>query len=390
MKISTSTCTGCGVCNLVCPIKCIQMEYNEYGFYEPVVDLNKCINCNLCRKRCPQNNNLCINLPMDCYAAWSKEDHDYIYSASGGVATVFAKYQITHNSFFYGCDYTSTGDLFHFSVRTEYDISRIRSSKYSQSSAYLSFTEIEKLLKCGESVLFVGTPCQVSALLHYLKRDYNELITVDLVCHGTPPNRFLKQYISELGLKPPYQKIRFRGEYDQKFTVWKANKIVYQKDKSKDVYFKAFYDNMISYDSCYFCKYAGNKRVADITIGDFWGLGELKTIPRKSSRPSLVMVNTHKGKAYFDKVKNDLIYERRDIQEGIKGNGRLNNPPGKNSKAKFFQILYKMRLFGFTKSVILSEKIINPVDKIGSVYYLIRSLPGRMYRKVKFIINSRR
>lgn len=135
--------------------------------------------------------------------------------------------------------------------------------------------------------------------------------------------------------------ICFRGEYDQMLTVKKNDKIVYQKSKDEDVYFKAFYKNMISMKACYECIYAQNKRVSDITIGDFWGIGKLKEIEKLSSRPSLVLINTKKGEKFFERTKKYLVYEEREVEEGIKGNGRLNKSPGENIYAINFQKYYK-------------------------------------------------
>lgn len=359
MKISDTLCTGCGTCSIVCPTQCIQMIEDKIGQLVPNVDLNKCVKCNACKETCPQNKILEFHYPMLCYAAWSKNKSDYTYSASGGVAAIFSRYQLKQGGAIFGCDYDEHGDLKYFRLKNMQDVGRIQSSKYSQSNAFECFSEIKTLVDANCSVVFIGTPCQVAGLKSFLGKKASFLVTVDLVCHGTPPNKYLKQYLFELKAKEPYQKIRFRGEFDQMLTVWKDDKVVHQKDWKQDVYFAAFYDNMISYDSCYFCKYAQANRISDITIGDFWGIGELNKISRMSERPSLILVNTEKGKQFFDKVSEDLIYEQRDVEEGIRGNGRLNRPPEKNIQANLFQKVYQMRMFGFKKSVKLSRVIYN-------------------------------
>jgi coenzyme F420-reducing hydrogenase beta subunit len=134
-------------------------------------------------------------------------------------------------------------------------------------------------------------------------------------------------------------------------TVWKNGSITYQKKWQEDAYFAAFYENMISYESCYTCPYAGKERVSDITIGDFWGLGILKTITPGNERPSLVLINTDKGKSFFEKAQTMLTWERRMVEEGLRGNGRLLAPPGKNRKAKNFERIYRTGLLGFDRSV---------------------------------------
>lgn len=349
--IAKTTCTGCGSCSAVCPKHCIQMEPNRLGQLTPKVDEAKCVHCGKCSATCPQNHIPEQREPLTCYAAWSRCEDDYIYSASGGIAASFARYQLAHDGAVYGCDYDANADLRHFRLHDEADVRKMQSSKYSQSIVYDCFEEIKRLLQRDTSVVFIGTPCQVAGLLHFLNRGYPTLITIDLICHGAPPNSYLKQHLTECKLHAPYEKIRFRGEYDQMLTVWKDNTIVYQKDRTEDPYFASFYQNMISYDSCFACQYAQSRRISDITIGDFWGLGELKKIKPKSQRPSIILVNTEKGKHFFDMASGHLIYEQRDVAEGVRGNGRLMHAPGKNKGAKGFQALYRLKIFGFRNSV---------------------------------------
>ena len=375
MKISKHSCTGCGVCSLICPKDCIKMQLDKLGMLIPEVSSTQCIHCGSCIAQCPQNNPVEFHEPLGCYAAWSKHITDYVYSASGGVAAEIARFQIKYNSVIYGCDYDKNGDLFHFRVTKETDIPRLQSSKYSQSTAYTCYQMIKKDLLSNISVVFIGTPCQVAGLLRYLKADHSNLITVDLVCHGTPPNTYLKNYLLSLGIDSPYDRIRFRGEFDQQLTIWKNGRIVYQKDKSTDPYFAAFYKNMISYNACYTCQYATSKRVADITIGDFWGLKDLRSIRKMSNRPSLIMTNTAKGQQYFNALASQLIFEERDLIEGITGNGRLMAPPGKNRSAKLFQKFYRVCSGDFLSTV----KCVNRIEFFISHLFRSINYPRKIY-----------
>lgn len=356
------SCTGCGACCCICPHSCITMGQNSIAERIPVIDETKCTHCYLCQKVCPQLNPLTKVIPQRCYVAWSVNESDLLFSASGGVAAAIARYQIDNNSKIYGCDYNSSADLCYFSVEHPDDILKMESSKYSQSEAYPVFKEIKKELSENRSVVFIGTPCQVAAIRKFLMKDYENLITVDLVCHGTPPNTYFKEYLQEIGIHPPFEKIRFRGEYDQQLTIWKNGEVVYQKPYKEDLYFSAFYKNKISMDVCYSCHYAQSKRVSDITIADFWGLGELSDISARSDRPSLVLINSNKGQAFFDAISTYLVFEERSVLEAINGNGRLNNPPGKSLEAKAFQSFY--RHSGFRRATLLSAKIRSVQDYI--------------------------
>lgn len=386
MIITKNNCTGCGTCSAVCPAGCIQIQPTNKGFLKPVIDLDKCRKCRLCVKACPQNAMPETNFPRKCYAAWSKEKADYVYSASGGVGATIARKQLASGGVFFGCDYQDDGELKHFSVTCEADVARIQSSKYSQSQAFSCFSDIRQLLKEGVSVVFVGTPCQCAALLNYIGGPAPNLITIDLVCHGTPPNSYLKQHIKELGLSFPIEKIRFRGEFDQQLALWKDGMVVYRKNNKEDTYFHAFYQNMISYDACFDCQYAQARRITDLTIGDFWGLKELHTIDRKSERPSVVLVNTPKGEAFFSALQDDLFIEERDPYEAIHGNGRLMNPPGKNIQAKVFQMLYGIPHVGFDNAVKLSLKVCSLIACIDKMVKWPFKFGKRVLSKMKRII----
>ncbi len=350
-KIRGILCTSCGACMVACPQKSITMKKNRLAQFVPKIDKKKCINCGICDQICPQVNNPSKKYPKECYVAWSKNEDDYITSASGGIGAVIARHQLKHSQKVYGCDYTSEGELHHFCLNDERDVEKSKSSKYSQSKSYECYSEIKSLLSEGYKVVFIGTPCQCAGLKNTVKNKSENLFTVDLVCHGTPPNEYLREHFVEMGIDFPVSKIRFRGEFDQKMTVWMDNDIIYQRDRYDDLYFTAFYKNVISCNSCFECQYACPERVSDITIGDFWGLGKLNQIERMSKRPSLILINTEKGKDFFNEIKDEIFYEQRVVTEGINGNGRLLKPPGKNNKAKIFQLLYSSKIFGFNFSL---------------------------------------
>lgn len=358
--ITENECTGCGACYNICPEKCIKMVENKLGEIVPEINNKYCIHCNLCKQVCPQNELLKTEFPKKCYVAWSKNEDNLRYSASGGIGATLSLLAFNREFNVYGCDYNSYGELFHFKIDSIQHIERIRGSKYSQSIAYKIFREIKYKLNNGEKVLFFGTPCQISGLKKFLMKEYKFLFTVDLVCHGTPPNKYLKEYLNRRHIYKNITKISFRGEYDQKIAVWVDRKLMYLKDRKEDIYFKSFYANIISRNSCYLCKYANPYRISDITIGDFWGLKSLNEIKPLNNRPSLVLLNTKKGIDLFNMIKNYLVYEERAVDEGIKGNGRLNSYPSKNKKAVFFQKLYP--IIGFDYSI----KIVNLIGIIAA------------------------
>lgn len=353
MKITDNNCTGCCACMNICSKNAIKMNYNDIGELTPYINYSLCNNCNLCSTTCPQNNDIKKHSSFDCYAVWSKNSVLRKQAASGGFASGIANYFLYNEQYIvYYCDYDDNLELKYFEVINYTDIDKLAGSKYSQVNAEYTFMKIKSQLQNNLNVIFISVPCQIAGLLAYLKYAYNNLITIDIVCHGTPPNKYLKEYVNHLCDTTKNCKVEFKKKYKQFFTLYKNNKLVYKKHHTNDIYFTAFYQNIISRNSCYTCQYATDKRVGDLTIGDFWGLGEIKTIKKPSKWVSLVLINTNKGDDFFNEIKNDFIIDRRSVDEAIMGNGRLQNAPGKSKDAIIFQNLY------------ISHGFINSIKKI--------------------------
>lgn len=350
MNITDKYCTGCCACMNICSNNAIKMEHNDIGELTPFINYDLCTNCNLCSKMCPQNNLIKKNSSFDCYAVWSKESSIRKQAASGGFASGIANYFLNNKQYIvYYCDYDDDLELRYFEVRSLSDINKLAGSKYSQVNAEYTYTKIKNQLNNNINVIFISLPCQIAGLLAYLKKNYTNLITIDIVCHGTPPNKYLKEYVKYLCGTNIKCKVEFKKKYKQFFTLYKNNKLLYKKHHSKDIYFTAFYQNIISRNSCYTCQYATDKRVGDLTIGDFWGLGEIKTLKKPSKWVSLVLINTDKGMIFFETIKNAFIIEKRTVEEAVRGNGRLQKAPGKSQNAINFQKSYN--IYGFIDSI---------------------------------------
>lgn len=348
-----SKCTACYTCYNICPKNCITFKNDEYGIEFPVIDDKKCIECSLCIKTCPANNESNFNNPKTAYATWSLDDEDRKTSTSGGLASVLYNEVISENGVAYGVCMDYNFNLNFERVTDKNDLYKFKGSKYVHASVNDKFKLVKDDLENNKIVLFIGTPCQVDGLKFYLKKEYNNLYTVDLVCHGTPPETYLKEHIEAIKNKKNINpnKILFRKDNAYSFILYKdstENKL-YEKSGFYDEYLRGFLDSLFCRECCYSCKYTTNKRVSDMTIGDFWGLGLKEPFNHPyTGAISLALVNTSKGQELLYKCKNKLFIETRSVEEAIKGNSQLNYPPKCHKNYEKFKQKYKK--YGFTKA----------------------------------------
>lgn len=234
--------------------------------------------CNLCSLLCPVNNNIKRNEPIEAYACWSVDEKERKSSSSGGIASIFyANFIENKHGTCYGCSYDNNLKLQFSRATTLEEIQKYKTSKYSQSYIGSTYKEIENDLKNDLFSVFIGTPCQVSGLKSYLRRDYEKLLTIDLICHGMPSQKYLDEYIESLNLKESPDSITFRGELNYFFSLYKNGKVIYSKDSDNDLFFKAFLSGLINKESCYSCEYANKNRVRGYYYWRFLGTWKRNT-----------------------------------------------------------------------------------------------------------------
>lgn len=361
-------CTGCAACKSICPAECIEMRSDGEGFLRPRIDSTRCLKCGKCRKTCPAVNNIKFRTPTAVYAAWCKNDAIHNSSASGGLATVFANKTVVLGGTVSGARSefsNNTLRISHVTESTKDGVLAFQGSKYLQSDTSEIFPEIKIVLESGKRVLFCGTPCQVAGLYAFLQHDYENLVTVDIVCHGVPSRELLNRHIREIcgGKENPTQisAISFRNGNRICLTLFNAEgQTVYSEGAPSDKYITGFLSGLFYRPCCYRCNYAQKKRCSDITLGDFWGLG--KNIPfneRVTNGISLCMVNTPKGADLFESVSDDIEFRIRTLDEAVNGNDQLRNPSREKfcNRRKFFRELKKHGNFGraVKKSAWLAE-----------------------------------
>ncbi len=321
-------CTGCSACMNVCPKEAITMvELEPLGHIHPLIDSSKCIDCHLCEKTCPVNYPVSFHKPLNAYAAVSRDYDDLMSSSSGGAASVFSHVILEHGGVVYGCVQENYKNISHTRISRKEDLHKLKGSKYVQSNINLAYRNVRQDLKSEKLVLFIGTPCQVAGLRSFLKKEYHNLFTIDLVCHGVPSQKLLREEVLYmLGNDcDAYVHFRRKGEpLARMFGLFLSN--CSKVDENKELflyndYITAFMNGLTFRKSCYSCSYAQGSRCSDITVSDYWGIG--KSTLKTDCGISLILQNSSKASLLMDMSANYFHIEKRTVEEAIAGNGQL-------------------------------------------------------------------
>lgn len=349
-------CCGCNACLNVCPQKAISIQEDEDGFVYPSIDSNICVNCGLCRQVCEyrKKEKASATSKSVVYAAKGKNRTLTSKSSSGGVFATLAQIAINDGGIVFGCALELVGGEYvahHISIEDIKNLWRIQGSKYVQSNIGDAYTRAKKALDIGKFVLFSGTPCQIAGLKSYLKKDYDNLLTVDLVCHGVPNSRLFNSYIKfeESKIGGTISEISFRNKTDFRITIRYS---VMGKERIKRIpsslssFYNFFLRGDIYRENCYSCKYASPERVSDLTLGDYWGFSAVHPDAKKRRNlkekdgVSCVLLNTKKGKNFFLKHEDFFECLESDFDKASRFNGQLLRPCKESSKrTRLFELM---------------------------------------------------
>lgn len=395
-------CCGCGVCMSVCSNKAICLIEDEYGFVYPEINAEGCVQCGLCIRVCPYKNKLDVNYPQKCYIAYHKQESIIMKSASGGAFAALASAVLGEGGVVFGAAYVEENEnlsVQHIGIDSIDELYRLQGSKYVQSRTDKVFSEVKERLKQGKMVLFSGTPCQVAALKQVVDKQQENLITVDLVCHGVPSQKLFHIYLS-------YLENKFNGKIKQfnfrdKRKGWEnytmnmlIRKNVRNFEKSIHCRNSAFYEHFLHADihreNCYSCPYAQEKRISDITIGDYWGirtshpditkLDNWNNLERNGI--SCVLVNTEIGMKLLKNI-NNLSMIHSTIEKIANENGQLRHP---NERPKNRESILKSYLQSYERVEYSYKK---SVGKKWYFFKLKNLIPKGMKRNIKRLLKQK-
>lgn len=401
---SKEDCCGCSACAQRCPKQCIKMLEDEEGFLYPKVDETKCINCHLCEKVCPVANQAESRMPIDSYAAYNMDDGVRKDSSSGGIFTLLAEKVIAEGGVVFGATWNEKWQVVHTYTETKEGIAQFRGSKYIQSIIGETYKQAETFLKSGRKVLYSGTPCQIAGLRLFLRKEYDNLLTIDFICHGVPSPGVFRWYLQEeitnyaarkgrkntVSFLPIHsipdgdvlmpeglsiKGIRFRDKCSgwKKYSFvlllaeasaeGKQNSVSLSYTLEQNSFLKGFLNDLYLRPSCHKCPAKSLKSGSDITLADYWGYKDTPNITDTDEGISAVLINSVKGNTEFSKLS--LIKEKTTYDLIERTNGAINH-----SASNFYRgLFYKKSRQSFHSRIdhIVSQRLI---DKIRRKIYL--------------------
>lgn len=399
-------CCGCHACTNACPKRCITMQTDEEGFLYPIVDKINCIDCGLCEKVCPVINQNEQSKPLYVYAAKNTDEKIRMQSSSGGIFTMLAEAVINEGGVVFGARFNKDWDVVHDYTETIEGIAAFRGSKYVQSTIGCTYNQAKKFLQADRKVLFSGTPCQIAGLKKYLRRNYSNLLTIDVVCHGVPSPMIWRDYLEyeraertvgkntvslSLNEMPVITGISFRD----KTYGWKkfGFKISYAASKAaensvsksantanceitpfnEDTFMKGFLKNLYLRPSCYHCAARQGKSGADISIADYWGVQIVHPEMNDDKGTGAVLINSNNGLNYHINIIPSLDYIQTKYTDIVRYNPCIVKSVKEPKEREMFWDAYA------TKQIECIDKICNKMTPSPVITFAKRAI-GKIKR----------
>lgn len=372
-------CCGCTACASICPQDAITMQPDSMGFLYPSVDKDRCVDCGLCDKVCAFDDNYDTSLNLIqpiAYAARHKDMHEVETSRSGAAFIAISDYVLENGGIVYGAGYTDHFRVVHKRAVTKEERNEFKGSKYVQSDMRGIFRHVKKDLKDGLTVLFSGTPCQTAGLNSYIGKKLREnLILVDIICHGVPGPYLWRDYLAYLEKKQG-DRICWVNFRDKQEYGWTAHHETFKFENGggqKMSFTDLFYKHIMFRESCSKCHFANTRRPSDITLGDFWGWEKTDPEINKDDKGvSLVLINTEKGRELFDKVKGRMDVILAELSDCMQHN--LQHPTVMHPLSSEFEKDYEKKGFEYIIKKYDGQRIIARVSRYLKRRLLRRSL----------------
>lgn len=331
-------CCGCSACADICPVGAITMKPDREGFFYPCVDAEQCTNCGLCEKVCPAIELPKFNEAPEVYALQLKDEAALARSQSGGAFWAIAEPVLGRGGVVYGAAFDENMKVVHARAESAEEAKKFHGSKYVQTDMRGVMKQVKADLKAGREVLFTGTACHISGLYKFLGKEYENLTTCDLICHGVPTPMLLEKYIQYLEKENgKVEKFFFRYNNPDEGLTWKEHKkerVVYENGKHSDrsEYIRMFSSNWCLRPYCHSCPFAKPERVADFTVGDFWGIEKYTDAFDISKGVSVLFANSQKAKEWMPDIKKNALCEPAELNDVRTHQHNLNRPTKPNKR----------------------------------------------------------
>ena len=321
-------CCGCGACAAVCSNGAIDMRKDEEGFLYPVVADDKCVECGACVSICRAGaGKIKASDNVSAFAAYCIDESIRKSSSSGGIFSILAEEVLRHGGVVYGAAFDERFSVKHIAVDNVSELPRLRGSKYVQSDIGDCFADVKRNVLAGRQVLFSGTPCETAGMLNYLGGRHENLLTVDLVCHGVPSPAVWDAYVREICGAKDYADIK-RISFRDKTISWREYSVLFVfKDNTEhrramkdDHYMQGFLRDLYLRPSCHACRFKGDNRTSDITLADFWGIEKVMPEMYDGRGTSLILTNTKKGLKFLARIKDKMRIADADVSEALSHN----------------------------------------------------------------------
>lgn len=372
-----SKCCGCEACVQICPKHCISFTQDHEGFFYPDADADACIQCGLCKKVCPVLHPYDEHKPQEVLAAINKDEEVRMQSSSGGVFTLLAEEIISQNGAVFGVRFDDQWQAVFDSAESTEALVAFRGSKYLQARVGNSFAQCKQMLDQGRQVLFSGTQCQIAGLLHFLRKPYPNLLTVDFICHGVPSPKVWQHYLGEAikGEKQVITDVNFRDKrlgwknYSFALEFYRHNKpCTISSCFKNNLFMRAFLANLILRPSCYSCPAKGGRSNSDITIADFWGIDCVIPKMDDDRGTSLVMIHTEKGRSSL--CYNSMICSSATYDDVLRFNPSVASSSLCHPKRKEFFSAYNDKVnLHFLLDTNLCFSLRSRINKTIKTYY---------------------